>query len=356
MTAIDKKTDNSSAPTRSDLPSRLFQFSTDCLPFLNWSEEDHESEHETAVIFQSLVATVKLQPALDDSLERKAVRFLESVSTRARSSADAFLNSLASSSDNSSPDFVQSIVVLISSPCLAIIKAAMEILQILFIHGSAKSRLALVSADLIPQLFTSLNPQSLSFSEAFNIHINLMKIIRTSLCLATPGSFASLGIQEGNGQQYDPETVLKQVLAPSEEYICHLYVNRFSIIDGDQSYYYLLILAKLLEICPSYQPTMAVIGNMPVFLATPSSLTFFEGERSICFFWDLMVDAQREWNNKSGEVRKKGKTVHRLLRMEGFEDVIEEKMQNDKKERGRWIVDDSIKWNNLLGMNLPQRG
>ncbi|KAK2951364.1 hypothetical protein BLNAU_13743 [Blattamonas nauphoetae] len=63
-----------------------FLFSTDCSAFLNWDEGRHQTEHEQAVVFQSLVATVKLKPALDVSLEAKVVQFLESVSTGARSS------------------------------------------------------------------------------------------------------------------------------------------------------------------------------------------------------------------------------------------------------------------------------
>ncbi|KAK2944280.1 hypothetical protein BLNAU_20776 [Blattamonas nauphoetae] len=50
------------------------------------------------------------------------------------------------------------------------------------------------------------------------------------------------------------------------------------------------------------------------------------------------------------------KIVSRMLRMEGMENVIEAKLENDKDMYGRSIVDKSIEWNNLLGMNLPGFG
>ncbi|KAK2960285.1 hypothetical protein BLNAU_4838 [Blattamonas nauphoetae] len=70
-----------------------------------------------------------------------------------------------------------------------------------------------------------------------------------------------------------------------------------------------------------------------------------------------MIDIQPEWNDQDGELRETWKTVPRMLRMEGIEDVIEEKMLNDRNEYdGELIVANSIKWDNRQGMNLPKRG
>ncbi|KAK2958191.1 hypothetical protein BLNAU_6895 [Blattamonas nauphoetae] len=81
----------------------------DCSPFLNWDEEDLDSEDDQAVVFQALVATLKSHPTLD--------------------------------------------------------------------RCSAKVHLTLVKANMIPQLIHALNPHSLSFAEAVDIHLNLMKTI-----------------------------------------------------------------------------------------------------------------------------------------------------------------------------------
>ncbi|KAK2957600.1 hypothetical protein BLNAU_7499 [Blattamonas nauphoetae] len=79
-----------------------------------------------------------------------------------------------------------SIVVLISSPNRAITTATMKMLGELIQFCSDNVRFDLVKADLIPQLITSLDPLSLSFAEAEDIHINIMKTIRESFWLATP--------------------------------------------------------------------------------------------------------------------------------------------------------------------------
>ncbi|KAK2944283.1 hypothetical protein BLNAU_20779 [Blattamonas nauphoetae] len=333
-----------------------FPFSAECHPFLNWNEDTPDSVEEKAIVFQSLVATVQLQPSLDVSLEAKAVTFLKSVDLDDKESADAFLSSLRRTIDESSTNFIQSIVVLLSSTSRAITTTAMDMLDSLIVFCSVKIRLALVKADLIPQLITNIHPLSLSFAEAVDIHINVIATTAHSLLPATPDDLEKLGIKGENGQQAVHEAVLHQVLVPSEKYICHLCMNRFSIIDGKQSESFLTLLAQLLEICPYYQPTMGFVLNMPVVLTIPSCLTFFENENSIWYFLDFIVELQRKWNKLRGNQQQMWKTVQQLLRMEGIEDVMEAKLRNDKSSSfGGWIVAKSISWNNLLGMNTPRR-
>ncbi|KAK2948722.1 hypothetical protein BLNAU_16360 [Blattamonas nauphoetae] len=193
------------------------------------------------------------------------------------------------------------------------------------------------------------------FAEEADIHTCLVTSIILSVQLATPIGLERLGIKDRGEQQTIPETVFQHVLIPSEKYICHLLVNRFSIIDGKQSSGFLLLLTYLLELSPYYQPTMDFVLFMPVFLTIPSCLIFFENENSNRSFLYEMIHTQRRWTDEGGEVRKKGKEVHRMLRMEGINDVNEAKLQNDKGGYdGDLIVINSIRRSNLLGMNLPE--
>ncbi|KAK2940459.1 hypothetical protein BLNAU_24631 [Blattamonas nauphoetae] len=356
MSTTNKEPDLLSSAARTDLSPSPLQLSMDVSPFLNWQYYRNQSIQEKSVIFQSLVATVKLQPTLDDSLETKAVRFLESLNPRKSKSAGAFLRSLGQTTDESLTVFIQSIVTLISSANQAITAAAMKMLNALITPHPKEVAQPLIKANLIPQLIITLNPQSLSFTEAVDIHINLMKIISNCVLLATLNGLARLCIKDGNEQQALHETMLKQVLIPSENYICHLCVNCFSIVGDAQMSCFLELLAELLRICPYFQPTMDFVLHMPVVLTIPSCLTFFEVDKSI---WNFLIDmnnAQREWNTTQGEVRQMWKTVQRMLRMEGIEDVIEEKLRNNKSEYfGNFTVAFSIGWNNQQGMNLPQR-
>ncbi|KAK2954150.1 hypothetical protein BLNAU_10967 [Blattamonas nauphoetae] len=330
-------------------------FCPDCSSFMNWDEGPFETERKKAVIFQSLIATVKLQTAFDDSFEAKAVSFLESVDPDDEESADAFLNSFGQTTDESLTNFIQSIVVLISSASQVIITATMELLAGLIVNCSSNIRLTLVKANLIPQLIRTFNPQSRSFAEIEDTRSGLIDVIAWSFSLSTPDGLAQPGFQGHNEQQAIHETVLKQILVPSESYICHLCVNRYSIIDGDLSTEFMRLLAYLLRICPYYQPTMDFVLHMPVFLTIPSCLTFIENSYSIGTFLLSIIGAQWIWNEKMGEERQMWKSVDRKLRMEGIEDVVEQKLQNNKDEIfGGRVAVNSIRWNNLQGMNLPE--
>ncbi|KAK2950145.1 hypothetical protein BLNAU_14947 [Blattamonas nauphoetae] len=152
-------------------PSSTDSSCPNCSAFLNWDEEELGSEHEKAVVFRPLIATVKLQPALD------------------------------------------CIVVLISSASKRIITATMKMLNRLLQYCSAHVRLALVKAGLIPQIINTLNPQSLSFAETVDIQIYVANIIWYSLWLATPNGLEELEIEDDDEQQALHKTLPIQVFS-----------------------------------------------------------------------------------------------------------------------------------------------
>ncbi|KAK2956977.1 hypothetical protein BLNAU_8052 [Blattamonas nauphoetae] len=341
MNTLINATDTSSSTARSDVSSPHLPLPMDCSPFLNWDENRLQSNAEWTLVFQSLVATVKAQPALDVCLQAKAVKFL---------------NPHALFFDLSVTDFIPHVVVLVSTPNRVITAAAMKIVETLVYYCSPPIRLAFIKADLIPQIINTLHPLSLSFVKAQDIHNNLIEIIRSTVWLSRPSRFRKLGIEDRNEQQAVQETVLKQVLAPSEHYLCRLCVNRYSIVDGDQSKEFMKLLARVLEISQYHQPTMDFVVNVPVVLTIPSCLAFFEDEDSIWCFLDELNDPHRGWNETREETREMWKTMHRMLRMEGVEDVTEQRLRNDKDGiEGGWIVENSIEWNKLQGMNIRKR-
>ncbi|KAK2956144.1 hypothetical protein BLNAU_8924 [Blattamonas nauphoetae] len=86
----------------------------------------------------------------------------------------------------------------------------MKMLGTLILDCSAKVGFALVNADLIPHLVSTLNPLSLPFTEAVDLHVNLMKSINWTFCLITPLCLAELGIRGHDEQQAVRETSFSQ--------------------------------------------------------------------------------------------------------------------------------------------------
>ncbi|KAK2943240.1 hypothetical protein BLNAU_21866 [Blattamonas nauphoetae] len=325
----------------SKISSSAVSPSQDCSPFLNWKEEALPSQSEAAVVFRSLVATIKLQPVFNDSLEAKAVNFLRT---------------LASTSGASWTDLMQSIVVLVSSASPVVTKAGMKLLDFLLATSSESTRLSLIKAGIFRQLIVTLKPQSLSFTEAADIHTGIVQSISCSLWLETPDAPEGDEIEDDDDdRQSDLEAIFQQVLMPSEEYIRRLCENRYSIVVGDQSRQFMALLFRILFLCPCYPPAMDFVLHMPVFLTIPSCLTFFESDESIWLSLYLMDSSNEEWSKKGGAGQYVWQFVHRMLRMEGFEDVIEEQLRNNNLSHfGRAYVAKSVVRNIVQGVNLPK--
>ncbi|KAK2953352.1 hypothetical protein BLNAU_11637 [Blattamonas nauphoetae] len=83
----------------------------------------------------------------------------------------------------------------------------MRIIDSLILWCSPKYQLALIKAELIPQIILTINPLSLSFAEAVNIHTHLVSTILSSIGLATPYCLAQLGNEDENDQQAVHETI-----------------------------------------------------------------------------------------------------------------------------------------------------
>ncbi|KAK2948116.1 hypothetical protein BLNAU_16916 [Blattamonas nauphoetae] len=307
-------------------------------------------------MYQSLVQMIQERHPLDETSEEKAVNLLEHVHLFDRGEADRFILGLVTSSpDEALPDVVASIIVLLSFPNQRIIKATMMFLDSLIQFCSPSVRLKLVRADLLPHIIASLNPLSLSVADYKYIHSRLIFVIDYSLYLSLPDNLENLRIENSTESQAVHETVLKQVLVPSEAYIRHLCVNQYSMIESDQSYELLTLFAELLQICAYYQPIMDFVFKLPVFSAITSAISFCDEELRIWLFLGQTCMHQKEWDKQGRSLRQYGQIVRRYLKMEGFEALIEERLENDKHgDRWELLAGQVIEVSILLGMNLLQ--
>ncbi|KAK2956510.1 hypothetical protein BLNAU_8564 [Blattamonas nauphoetae] len=204
----------------------------------------------------------------------------------------------------------------------------MEMLNHLFCRCTPQFRLKLIEAQLIPQIIISLKPQSPVVRETVLINASLLHIIASSLDLATQEGLTLLKIEPNHGLQTVFQTVHSQVLVPSKSYIHHLYQRRFSITDTDLLSNFLNLISRLLQISPYYQRTMDFVLNMPIILTIPSCLTFFDDDADMMFRFEFIDDTRCKWNKQAESIRRSETILIRSLRMEGFDDVSEQRLLN----------------------------
>ncbi|KAK2963836.1 hypothetical protein BLNAU_1405 [Blattamonas nauphoetae] len=304
--------------------------------FLEWNEEQIESTPDVLSVFHALVQMINDSHFIVGALEEKIVPFLEQIRPSYGEEVDRFLLGIAPSDDESLQTFVNSIIVLVSSPKQAIVTATMRMLDYLQHNASPPIHLKLVHAALIPRLLSSLNPPSLSFVDGAELHTLLISLVVHSLWLSTPNELQKLEIEDSAEQQTVHETVLDHVLVPSKGYIQHLCENRLVVIaDSSLSDVFMSLLVHLLHISLSHPPTSRVVLALPVILAVPSSFTSNDTTFSNWRLLGGLANAQRRWVSRVSLLRQSEATPVRVLRMEGWEDVVEQQLQHTID--GDWV-------------------
>ncbi|KAK2941061.1 hypothetical protein BLNAU_24028 [Blattamonas nauphoetae] len=241
---------------------------------------------------------MKDKPKFWPSLEDKAASFLEQISLRSEKDVDSFVFGIVPSSQiESSSDFLESVIRLISLPNQRIVRASLGLVWSIIKYSSQNTRLRLAKEDLITQLVSRLHPLTPSFDNVADFPSHLISIINPLIWLSTRGIPPQLGISPSDEQQTVHETFLNQVLRPSEGYLQHLCSIRYSLLDGRHSTQFMHLLVTLLKICPSHEPTMNFVLTLPVLLTIPSAMTFVDDDGSTVVFLEFVVNSQkgRDW-------------------------------------------------------------
>ncbi|KAK2944170.1 hypothetical protein BLNAU_20917 [Blattamonas nauphoetae] len=297
---------------------------------------------------------VKEGHEFNDSLEEKAERFLFQLHWCCEGETNyKVLLFNPPSSNRPWSVFVESIAVLISSSKQKIVESTMDLLSFMIQRGLPDTNLAIAESNLIPQLMLTLHPLSLSFTEE-KIHVYLITILSKLLYFFTPVGHRSLDLYDPEYRPVHRDALLTRLLFPLEEYLHHLCSNRYTIPQGDLTDNFMFLLARLLQICPDFQPTMDFVFTLPVLLTITSSLTFFERDRSVDQFLHGLREYLRFWVYANRQARQSEALVYRSVRSEGLEDAIEQQSRTNTREPCRWvIVEQCLSVQASNGANVP---
>ncbi|KAK2940593.1 hypothetical protein BLNAU_24507 [Blattamonas nauphoetae] len=289
-------------------------------------------------------------------MANKAVLLLEQIGTTVIRNADPFILGLVPSSpDESVLNFVTSMIVLASSANQILLYHSDLVVSFFSSHSELASttiRLSLINLDLIPQLLSAINTQSLSLEEAPNIVLSLIDVITHSLSLTSPQHRARIEIEHLWGTQAIYDTVLAHILVPSGEFIRHLCLNHHMFHNDSISVKFVPLLMTILQICHYHQPSIDFIQTLPLFITILNYITFCSSDLPISYCLYDLLDELQEWSQPDDNIHQSGTTGTRLLMMEGFSDVLEEMIVIDKEgENGGYVMEYSISLSNLFGGN-----
>ncbi|KAK2943245.1 hypothetical protein BLNAU_21817 [Blattamonas nauphoetae] len=301
----------------------------------------------------TVLQVIKDGHPVDDESSKKAKDLFVQIGNTYSPNSDDFIRGLVPSSHaESAKEFVTSMVVLTSSANQIPVPETLDLLIDLIMSSSSNVHLSLINLNLVPQLLSSLNPQSLSFEDAPDVVLFVASLLSQLLQISSPHSLIKLEIENNWDRSALHDTTLAHLLVPSEGFIRHVCLNRPSFEEKEISLIFMSLLMQILHISPYHPPTMDFIQTLPIVLSIPSMLTSCPSDQSKFYCLTDLLAEQTECIKRDGSNRRSNTIVARFLANEGFSDVLEQMMMADEEgDSGSYIVACSISLSCMFGIN-----
>ncbi|KAK2943452.1 hypothetical protein BLNAU_21635 [Blattamonas nauphoetae] len=216
----------------------------------------------------------------DNALQDKAARFLKRLEPTSGDGPDyagKLMTDLVPSSDGSPSGFIDSVVILLSSPHSTVVRATMLFLQ----------------------------------------------------------NISELGITATVDQFNHREIIFQKVVLPSSQFVSFLISNRH-MLSGNFFRSFMFLLTTFNRICPLHRPTLEFVVASPIVMGLTRCLSFSENEIRLSMTLNRINQSLGDWKEEGPEVAQSGKRMMEALFSEGFEDTLEQMLKHDKDGHPRY--------------------
>ncbi|KAK2948320.1 hypothetical protein BLNAU_16769 [Blattamonas nauphoetae] len=185
-------------------------------PFFDWNPKDPISADSLAKPFIALVSMVRDDYHFDEMIEQKAFTLLSFINRndRRRVNVEELLKSVGWSDFERLPEFVDSTIVLLSSPSPIIMKEALTVFQRWFTSLTTIDQLMLVSSNLFPNILSTLHLLNLSAVEDKRILTDIVRFSQPGVWLSSIFTMTSLPSIAAISAQSIQDVVLHKCLIP----------------------------------------------------------------------------------------------------------------------------------------------
>ncbi|KAK2943046.1 hypothetical protein BLNAU_22020 [Blattamonas nauphoetae] len=305
---------------------------------LNFRPNSELSFEDKSTIYCSLVALVKEQYRFDNDLLNRAAWLLRNLAPFGKdreSAAAKLVTDLVPSSAGSPSGFVESILVLFSSPDSKLVSTALLFLFRILSISSPAVRLLLVDSDLFTNLFVIFRPHTLLLSGNGSIADSLIRNIQDLLELSFPSTLRKLGITASADAFNHREMIFRKLVVPSSRFVTSL-ISKRCVLNQEFFHSTIIMLGTLLQIGPFHHATLEFILASPIVFTFISSLDRQE-EWNVIPSIDLSL---KGWKIQGPEVLQSGKLIVQALFSEGLEDALEQMLKYDEDTPSRGIIEE----------------
>ncbi|KAK2950938.1 hypothetical protein BLNAU_14128 [Blattamonas nauphoetae] len=294
---------------------------------MSFSIESDLSFEESSHIFRSFLAAMKDSCPLDDLLLDKVVFLLKKLTPSSTVSAIKTAE-LIPSSDGSSTEFVNQMALLLSSPHRKLVEATLSFVFITIMEAAPPLQMKLVEADLLSKVLQAIQSHISLGHPSEELHWNLFGIIFKASRLAKPYSLPHLEIVDDIAKHNHYEMLFLKLYRPSALYLSRLFANRYLFAQDRMARSFLILLGDLHQICPFHRPTLDLLIAQSIDLASISCLACVEMDDSLTVFLHSVQYGIKQWSKEGPYVKQNGRRLIQALTLEGYADIIEERVLN----------------------------
>ncbi|KAK2943957.1 hypothetical protein BLNAU_21103 [Blattamonas nauphoetae] len=338
--------------------TRLPDDSATFAPFLNWDGFFPRFVWMSAPIFHSLMAILEERHVMDEKQQLKAVQLLDFMRFRSLLERSDLPELLFPHHTSQHQAFLDRLLIILGCPYEIIVRAGSSLLANWFNKSPFEDKFSLAKEGRIKLLMVSMQPHTRSVEGNKYFHDSLMLILARTIKHGTLSGIHDLtesGVQESEATIR--ETILNNLIIPSGTYVEHVLHQLAGTHTRSEITFVDYFVVHLFDIAVHHPLTMQYLVSSSVPQAFSAILC-----ENCC---DLVVSKCLErfavfgekMNDEGGEFLHRTHDLIRMVRSEGLEDGLEQKLRNNAdKSLGRCVAKLSLWLCNRLGSNASSFG
>ncbi|KAK2954895.1 hypothetical protein BLNAU_10225 [Blattamonas nauphoetae] len=301
-------------------------------PFLTWNENDPLTVDSVSAVFVSLVAMVRDDYNFDEEQLKQASTFFSSITRRATPGTffESFLKTIGEDPADSIPPFLDSTIILLSSPHPSIFRDTLSFLHHCLRGCSPSNHLAFLSAKLFSRMLSTPFLRDLSAINDQGIVKDTIEMLEWCIQLTSTDSLQSLSTTLHTDPQSIRDLMLYEVVIPVEPVLVQINQNHhlFSLHDGYLTT--LKLFVKIFDLGAFHQPTLDFICSSRIPMVFQSLLSKIEHEETHHVIYLFMSGNISIWKYRGAETWCRGRILLQTLEREGFIDELEQSLLHIK--------------------------
>ncbi|KAK2948357.1 hypothetical protein BLNAU_16703 [Blattamonas nauphoetae] len=273
--------------------------------------------------FMSLVDFVREGNNLNDQATEDACTLMNRLlySCGNSSSAELILFELVPSPDGSCSGFTESILPLLTSSNMRLVKTTLRLLERVVHSSSLDTRFSIIETGFFQRIPITFYEHDMHLVAPSTLH--LMNIVVWILIASDSGKFERICRNRHISMEFVHEIYIINFFHPIESFLEFAFHNRRRVVEESGHTDFSSLLGILLQFTPFMDQMTQFMVSSSFALTYTDFLHFWESDNPTRQLLQNVVTAISAWKMEDAVVRKRGQQILIKMCEEGFEDEME---------------------------------